>query len=58
MSDLFKCTEEMPPKTNSPDVVRVALTKSEMMSQNYVPSTMPTNRDVQNIEPRRRGHGY
>ena len=55
---LFESVESMPPKSNSPDVVRSAQTRSEVMVQNYVPSSMPTNRDVQNVERPRRGHGY
>lgn len=55
---IFKTNAEMPPKSNSPDVVRVAQTKSEQMAQDYVPSSMPSNRDVQNLDRPRRGHGY
>jgi hypothetical protein len=59
MTDIFKSMEEMPPKNNSSDVVRVPLTKSERDQMNYVPSSMPTfGRGVQNIERPRRGHGY
>jgi hypothetical protein len=57
-STIFQSVEEMPPKSNSPDVVRSAQTRSDVMAQNYVPSTTPTNRDVENLERPRRGHGY
>ena len=55
---IFKSTTEMPPKNNSPDVVRVAQTMPEM-HRNYMPAAMP-NRDasVQSVERPRRGHGY
>jgi hypothetical protein len=55
---IFESVEPMPPKSNSPDVVRVAQTRSEVMTQNYVPSTTPTSRDVRNLDRPRRGHGY
>lgn len=55
---IFKSGEAMPPKDNSPDVVRVALTSFEARIQNNVPSSMPTNRDVKSVERPRRGYGY
>jgi hypothetical protein len=55
---IFQSTEPMPPKTNSPDVRRVPQTQSELRAQNYVPSTMPVNNDVQSVDRPRRGHGY
>lgn len=58
MTDIFKCKDEMPPKNNSPDVVRVAQTRVEMR-ENLLPLAIP-NKDasVENIERPRRGHGY
>ena len=57
MTDLFKSNEPMPPKDNSPDVVRVAQTMPEM-HKNYMPAALPQSRDVENIQRPRRGHGY
>ncbi len=59
MTDLFKCKDEMPPKDNSNDplVVRTAQTMPDMR-KNYLPAAMPQDRNVQNIERPRRGHGY
>lgn len=55
---LFKTEAEMPPKDNSPDVVRTAQTMAEM-HRNYTPAAIPSERaGVQNIERPRRGHGY
>jgi len=58
MTNIFKSKEVMPPKENSPDVVRVAQTMAEM-HRNYLPAAMP-NRDasVENVQRPRRGHGY
>jgi hypothetical protein len=55
---IFQSTTEMPPKNNSPDVVRVAQTRVEMR-ENLLPLVIP-NKDmsVVNIERPRRGHGY
>jgi hypothetical protein len=58
MSDtIFKSTAEMPPENNA-EVVRTALTKSQLVTDNYMPSSMPMKRDVQSVERPRRGHGY
>ena len=57
MTDLFKTKIEMPPKENSPDVVRTAQTMAER-DKNYLPAAMPQNRDVQSVVRPRRGHGY
>jgi hypothetical protein len=55
---IFKSTETMPPKSNSPDVVRTAQTMGEMQ-KNYTPAAMPRgDGDVKNLERPRRGHGY
>jgi hypothetical protein len=48
----------MPPKNNSPDVVRVAQTMPER-NRNYLPAAMPNDdASVENVERPRRGHGY
>lgn len=58
MTDIFKCKDEMPPKDNSPDVVRTALTMSEAR-MNTMPASMPSGKaDVKNVERPRFGHGY
>ena len=57
MTDIFKTEAEMPPKDNSPDVVRTAQTMAEM-HRNYMPAAMPQDRDVRTVERPRRGHGY
>jgi len=58
MTDIFKTEAEMPPKDNSPDVVRTALSMPEM-HRNYMPASMPNDRaSVQTVERPRRGHGY
>lgn len=48
---------EMPPKSNSPDVLRTALSKGDAMS-NMMPGMMPVDRNVRNIQRPRRGHDY
>jgi hypothetical protein len=57
---IFKCKDEMPPKDNSPDVVRVAQTSDEFLAQNLRPAfgRMYPAASVENIERPRRGHGY
>lgn len=55
---IFKSTVEMPPKENSPDVVRTAQTMAEM-HKNYRPASMPnSDASVENVQRPRRGHGY
>lgn len=55
---IFKLTVEMPPKENSPDVVRTAQTMAEM-HRNYLPASMPSDKaSVENVQRPRRGHGY
>lgn len=57
MADLFKCKDEMPPKDNSPDVVRSALTMAEAKREiNMSGSVGTTEKDVKNIERPRFGH--
>lgn len=57
MSDIFKCAETMPPKDNSPDVVRSALTMPEAQ-KNMQPAQVKLDHDVKNLERPRFGHGY
>ena len=58
MSRLFECKEEMPPTSNSPDVVRTALSAGEQQT-NYRPGLMPdSKKDVVNIERPVRGRPY
>jgi hypothetical protein len=55
---IFKCTEEMPPKDNSPDVVRTALSMPEAL-RNYIPASVPDpTKGVVSTIPPRRGHNY
>ncbi len=55
---LFKTNAEMPPKDNSPDVVRTAQTMAEM-HKSGLPAAFPNDdAGVKNIERPRRGHGY
>ena len=58
MINIHKDKTEMPPKNNSPDVVRVAQTMVEMHAD-YTPAAIP-NRDmsVEKVIRPRRGHGY
>ena len=58
MTDIFKSKQEMPPKDNSPDVVRTALGFPELL-KNHTPAAA-SNKDasVENIQRPRRGHGY
>ena len=57
MTDIFKSKAEMPPENNSPDVVRTAQSMAEM-HRNYMPAAMPTDKNVENVQRPRRGHGY
>jgi hypothetical protein len=54
---IFETPVEMPSKSNSQDVLRVAMTPGEANS-NHSPAMLPVNRNVKNIERPRRGHGY
>jgi hypothetical protein len=56
---IFKTVVEMPPKGNSPDVVRTAQTRVEM-HENYESAMNIPNKDmsVENVQRPRRGHGY
>jgi hypothetical protein len=56
---LFKSTQEMPPKNNSPDVVRTAQTRVEYHENLESALNIPSkDNSVANIERPRRGHGY
>ena len=53
---IFKCKDEMPPKDNSPDVVRTALTMPEAR-RNLTPASFDkSSNDVVNVERPRFGH--
>ena len=56
--NIFKTEAEMPPKGSSADVVRSAMSPTEVR-ENYTPTVIP-NKDmsVSNIQRPRRGHGY
>ena len=55
---IFHTTVEMPPKSNSPDVVRTAQTMAEM-HKNYLPAALPNHdAEVKSVERPRRGHDY
>lgn len=55
---IFHTTVEMPPKNNSPDVVRTAQTMAEM-HRNYTPAAVPDDsKGVKSVERARRGHDY
>jgi hypothetical protein len=47
----------MPPKSNSPDVVRTALTRGEMR-RDLMPAEMSEDKSVVHAERPRRGHDY
>lgn len=56
--NIFKCSEAMPPKDNSPDVERTAQTLPEA-NRNMTPAfARPLEHDVKNVERPRFGHGY
>ena len=54
---IFHTEIEMPPKSNSPDVVRTALTPAEMF-KDHMPALSPSDHGVRSVERPRRGHGY
>jgi hypothetical protein len=55
---IFKSTQTMPPTSNSPDVVRTALSSGEVR-ENHRPGLMPDpKKDVVNIERPVRGRPY
>ena len=58
MTNIFKTVVEMPPKENSPDVVRTAQVPGEMF-KNFTPAIVPNHAaSVENVVRPRRGHGY
>ena len=58
MSRLFECKETMPPTSNSPDVVRVALSAGEL-TENLHPAISPTpEQDVKCVTRPVRGRPY
>ena len=54
---IFHTEVEMPPKSNSPDVVRTALTRGEMR-RDLMPPEMSEDKSVRNLPPVNRGHHY
>ena len=54
--NIFECKDEMPPKDNSPDVVRTALSMPEARRNMQPASFSPTSNDVVNVERPRFGH--
>ena len=56
-TDIFQCKDVLPPKDNSPDVVRTALTMPEA-HRNMQPAQIKLDHDVKNVERPRFGHGY
>jgi hypothetical protein len=56
--NIFHTPVEMPPKSNSPDVVKIAQTPGEM-HRNLLPALLPdTTKGVKSVERPRRGHDY
>ena len=56
-TNIFQCKDEMPPKDNSPDVVRSALTMPESRV-NMQNANIKLDHDVKSVERPRFGHGY
>ncbi len=55
---IFKCDEQMPPTSNSPDVVRTALSFGELQ-ENHQPAILPiAKKDVKHVERPVRGRPY
>jgi hypothetical protein len=55
---IFKCTQEMPPTSKSPDVVRTALSFEEFQ-MNHRPAIAPMGKkDVVSVERPVRGRPY
>ena len=54
---IFETPVEMPPKSNSPDVVRTALTRGELR-RDLMPPEFGEDKSVKHAERPRRGHGY
>ncbi len=58
MSRIFECKETMPPTSNSPDVVRTALSYGEYLDYRIPASVPSAKKDVVNIERPVRGRPY
>ena len=58
MTDIFKSKQEMPPKDNSPDVVRTALSFPEVLKDHTPAIVHNPDAGVRNLQRPRRGHGY
>ena len=56
--NLFENKTPMPPKDNSPDVARVALTRPELRTDLYGATSGTTANSVENVKRPRFGHGY
>ena len=54
--NIFECKEAMPPKDNSPDVVRTALTMPEARRDMQAAGFSLMQNDVVNVERPRFGH--
>lgn len=58
MADIFEDKTPMPPKDNSSDVVRVALTRPELRADLYSATSGTSTKSVENVKRPRFGHGY
>jgi hypothetical protein len=58
MPNIFEDKTPMPPKDNSPDVVRVALTRPELWEDLHGATSGTTTNSVENLKRPRFGHGY
>ena len=58
MSRLFECKEPMPPSSNSPDVVRTALSFGEHMDNRTPGIVRMSEKDVKHVERPVRGRPY
>ena len=59
MTNIFKSTEEMPPKSGSSLAVRTAQTRTDMHENYESAMNVPDkNMSVVNVQRPRRGHGY
>ncbi len=56
--NIFKCDETMPPTSNSPDVVRTALSYDEHLDNRTPGIVRMPEKDVKNIERPTRGRPY
>ncbi len=55
---IFKCMQGMPPTSNSPDVIRTALSAGEIRENNRPAISQTPEQDVKNIERPVRGRPY